>query len=133
MFKIDEKLAKDCFFIKDLSLSKLLLMNDANYLWFILVPRKENLVELIDLNFEEQKQLLEEINKISKILKSEFKVDKINIATLGNVVKQLHIHVIGRFKNDIAFPKPVWGFASEKPFSNADKEKIFSKIHNRIF
>ena len=108
-FILDKKLQKDCIFIKDLELSQLLLMNDSNYPWLILVPRKKNLTEIIDLDQDDQIILLSEINYVSKILKKHLNVDKINIASLGNVVSQLHIHIIGRYFNDISYPKPIWG------------------------
>lgn len=108
-FILDKKLQKDCIFIKDLELSQLLLMNDSNYPWLILVPRKNNLTEIIDLDQDDQVILLSEINYVSKILKKHLNVDKINIASLGNVVSQLHIHIIGRYFDDISYPKPIWG------------------------
>jgi diadenosine tetraphosphate (Ap4A) HIT family hydrolase len=108
-FILDKKLQKDCIFIKDLELSQLLLMNDSNYPWLILVPRKKNLTEIIDLDQDDQIILLSEINYVSKILKKHLNVDKINIASLGNIVSQLHIHIIGRYFNDISYPKPIWG------------------------
>lgn len=108
-FILDKKLQKDCIFIKDLELSQLLLMNDSNYPWLILAPRKNNLTEIIDLDQDDQIILLSEINYVSKILKKHLNVDKINIASLGNIVSQLHIHIIGRYFNDISYPKPVWG------------------------
>lgn len=108
-FILDKKLQKDCIFIKDLELSQLLLMNDSNYPWLILAPRKNNLTEIIDLDQDDQIILLSEINYVSKILKKHLNVDKINIASLGNIVSQLHIHIIGRYFNDISYPKPIWG------------------------
>ncbi len=106
-------------------------MNDANYLWFILVPQKENLVELTDLDFIEQTEVLEEINLLGKLLKSEFNVDKLNIGALGNMVKQLHIHVIGRFKNDASFPKPVWGAAPALPYDDKKAKNLIEKIRKK--
>ncbi|MDA9573874.1 HIT domain-containing protein [Rickettsiales bacterium] len=108
-FILDKKLQKDCIFIKDLELSQLLLMNDSNYPWLILAPRKNNLTEIIDLDQDDQIILLSEINYVSKILKKHLNVDKINIASLGNIVSQLHIHIIGRYFNDVSYPKPIWG------------------------
>ncbi len=128
MFELDSKLAADSFWVCDLDLSSLLLMNDANFLWLILVPKKEKLVELIDLNFSEQIQLLKEINQISEILKQEFAVDKINIASLGNVVSQLHFHVIGRMKTDLAFPKPVWNQLPAKKYEASQSSILIEKI-----
>lgn len=132
MFTLNSKLKEDCFFVVDLKLSSLLLMNDSNYIWFILVPKKDGLVELIDLDFDEQIELLKEINQISNILKNQFKVEKLNIATLGNVVNQLHIHVIGRFKRDISFPKPVWGAVDAKSYSQEKAQEIINLIKENM-
>ena len=128
MFVLHPQLESDSFFISDLKISRLLLMNDANYLWLILVPRKPGLVELIDLSFEEQMEVLFEINLLSEILKNDFSADKINIGALGNVVSQLHIHVISRKKNDVTFPKPVWGNAEAKFYSEFDAKNLVKKI-----
>jgi diadenosine tetraphosphate (Ap4A) HIT family hydrolase len=132
MFKLNSKLQSDSFFIQDLKLSRLLLMNDSNYSWFILVPRKPNLTEIIELEFEEQIELLHEINLLGKILKENFAAEKLNIAALGNVVKQLHIHVIARKESDVTFPKPVWGNAVSKPYQNEDVTKIIIKVQALI-
>ena len=124
MFILDKTLQEDSFFVCDLAISKLLLMNNSNYPWLILVPRKNNLVELTDLNFEEQTQVLREINLVTKILQKKFKPHKLNIAALGNVVRQLHIHVIARFENDNVFPKPVFGDKVKKYESNQELQLI---------
>ena len=103
-------------------------MNDANYLWLILVPRKPDLIELTDLSFAEQTEVLREINLAAAILKNDFSADKLNIGALGNVVPQLHIHVIARKKNDPTFPKPVWGNAPAKPYEANDVEALIQKL-----
>ncbi len=128
MFILDKKLQQDSFFIADLELSKVLLMNDANYPWLILVPRQNNLKDIIDLSFDDQIILLKEINFVAEIFKKEFEFDKLNIANLGNVVSQLHIHVIARKKNDITFPKPVWGNAQALEYSGNNLTKTLEKI-----
>lgn len=128
MFQLDPKLQADTFLIKDLKMSRLLLMNDANYPWLILVPRKANLVEITDLAMDEQIAVLQEINLVAEILKKSFKADKLNIANLGNVVSQLHIHVIARFKNDPAFPRPVWGALSAKPYEEKAAQQLIEQI-----
>ena len=132
MFKLNEKLAQDSYIIADLKVSQLLLAKNANYPWFILVVKKENLVELIDLTLEQQIEVLKEINFISRFLKEELKVDKINIATLGNMVKQLHIHVIGRFENDIAFPRPIWCEDKFREYHKEELREITIKISTKI-
>ena len=132
MFILDTKLKSDSFFITDLKLSRLLLMNDANYPWLILVPRKESVIELVDLAFDEQVDVLREINLVGKILRENFNVEKLNIAALGNLVKQLHIHVIGRNKNDTTFPKPVWGNAPAKTYKKKAADDLIKKIKSLL-
>lgn len=132
MFALHSQLKADTHFICDLSLSSVLLMNDSNYLWLIFVPRKPDLIELTDLSFAEQTEVLREINLASTIIKKEFLFDKLNIAALGNVVSQLHIHVIGRKKNDATFPKPVWGNAPAKPYETKAAEDLVKKIKSLL-
>jgi len=130
MFELDKKLQADSFFIHDFEMSRLLLMNDANYLWLILVPKKPNLSELIDLDFNEQLLVLKEINLVAKILKNEFGAYKLNIANLGNMVRQLHIHVIARFEDDASFPKPVWGALPTKAYEDKVAKDLIKKIQS---
>lgn len=117
MFILDQKLRQDSFLLGNLELCQVLLMNDSNYPWLILVPQKNNLIEIFDLSFDEQILLLKEINFVVDLLKKEYPYHKFNIANLGNIVSQLHIHVIVRQKNDATFPKPVWGNAPAVPYS----------------
>ncbi|MBM5783028.1 MAG: HIT domain-containing protein [Pelagibacterales bacterium] len=131
MFKLDSKLQADTFFITDLKLSSLLLMNNANYPWLILVPRQENVSELTDLSFEDQIEVLKEINLVCQILQNFFKPYKLNIANLGNVVRQLHIHLIARFENDLSFPKPVWG-SDSKFYEKSEAEKLINQIQSYL-
>jgi diadenosine tetraphosphate (Ap4A) HIT family hydrolase len=130
MFKLHTKLQENTFFIKDLELCRVLLMNNALYPWLILVPKKANLVEIIDLSTKEQNLLMSEISIISNILKNVLKADKINIAALGNVVAQLHIHIIARFKDDLTFPNPIWVCDKTKKYQKNDQKKIISLIKN---
>lgn len=123
-FKLDKILENDCFLIKDLELSKLLLMNNKLYPWLILVPQRPDMMEIIDLNCNDQQTLLKEINYVSKIIKNIYKPDKLNIANLGNIVSQLHIHIIARYKNDNSFPKPVWIDNNRTYYNNKDIKNI---------
>lgn len=127
MFTLDSKLQADTFFVTDLKVCRVLLMNNANYPWLILVPREENAVELTSLPFVTQSEILREINLVSEILQKKFAPHKLNIAALGNVVRQLHIHIIARFENDAAFPKPVWGEAS-KNYEIKEAELLVSEL-----
>jgi len=130
MFNLNTKLEKDSIFICDLNISQLRLMNDSNYLWFLLVPKQESLTEIIDLTLSNQIELLREINLISNIIKQNFRCKKLNIANLGNIVSQLHIHIIARNEDDIAFPNPVWGISEAVPYLECKTISICQKIKN---
>lgn len=132
MFTLNPQLERDTFFISDLKISRLLLMNDSNYPWLILVPREPDLIELTDLTFSDQTEVLREINLVGKILQENFGAEKLNIAALGNVVSQLHIHVIARKKNDATFPKPVWGNAVVKPYESEASQDLIEKIKSLL-
>jgi len=121
-FNLDRKLAEDTIFIKDFRLSKLLLMNDSNYPWFILVPKINNITELYELSEEEQVILMFEITEVSKIIKKELSPDKLNIGALGNIVKQLHIHIVARYETDISWPAPIWGRFDVIPYDDGDRQ-----------
>jgi diadenosine tetraphosphate (Ap4A) HIT family hydrolase len=115
-FSLDPRLAADCFFVSDLPLSRVLLMNDSRYPWLILVPRRSDAREIHHLATEDQSRLLSEISTVSYTLEKQFAPDKINVGALGNIVSQLHIHVIARHEGDPAWPGPVWGHSSAKPY-----------------
>src|SRR4051794_18113975 len=117
VFTLDPRLAGDTHVVGDFPLSRVLLMDDARYTWLILVPRLANKRELIELARDEQGALLDEINRCSHVLHALFKPDKLNVAALGNVVAQLHVHVIARHKHDAAWPRPVWGLGEREPFA----------------
>ena len=106
-WSLHPQLATDTTPVGDLALARVLLANDANYPWLILVPRLPGLTELIDLEPNEQVQLLGEIDAAARVLKSITECEKLNIAALGNIVAQLHVHVIARRHSDAAWPKPV--------------------------
>lgn len=110
------QLKKGCMVLGQLDLCAVLLMKDANYPWLILVPQRENISEIYQLSEEEQQQLMCESSKVSRALAACFNADKINVAALGNMVPQLHIHHVVRYKKDIAWPAPVWGFAPSKDY-----------------
>lgn len=116
-WQLHPQLANDTHPVAHLGLSELRLMDDAHHPWLILVPRIEGAVELIDLPDDQQQELTFEIARVSRVLKAEFKPHKINVAALGNMVPQLHVHVIARFQDDIAWPKPVWGMATAEPYT----------------
>jgi diadenosine tetraphosphate (Ap4A) HIT family hydrolase len=116
-FALDPRLAADTHRVGDLEFSRLLLMNDARFPWLILVPRRAGLRELIELPRDDQHALLDEINRCAHVLHALKRPDKLNIAALGNVVAQLHVHVIARFVGDAAWPRPIWGCGEPKPYA----------------
>ncbi len=111
------QLADDTHPLAQFALCELRLMDDANHPWLILVPRVENAIELIDLDAAQQTQLMQEIDRASRALQAAVKPHKLNVAALGNQVPQLHVHVIARFHDDIAWPRPVWGMAGAQSYS----------------
>jgi len=108
-FKLDPILKRDSHYLTELKLCQIRLMDNSNYPWLILVPMKNNIIEITDFEQTDYDLFNSEIRKVAKILQNEFKPDKLNIATIGNVVPQMHVHIIARFKNDTLFPKTVWG------------------------
>lgn len=116
----------------DLALSRALAMNDANYPWLILVPRRAGVRELIDLDAADRARLMEEIALAARALKEVAGCDKLNVAALGNMVAQLHVHVIARRKDDAAWPKPVWGVAPAKPYAAAELDRFVGAIRRRL-
>jgi len=117
VFTLDSRLQQDTLCLGDYPLCRLLLMNDAQYPWFILVPRREDVSELFQLDAAEQAQLWRETTSLAEVLKDCFAADKMNVATLGNVVSQLHMHVIVRRHDDVAWPAPVWGRHPAQPYT----------------
>ncbi len=115
-FTLHERLAADTELVAELTLSRLLLMKDARFPWAILVPRLPNVREIHELTQADQRQLLAEITGLSAAMQREWRADKMNVAALGNMVPQLHIHVITRFEGDAAWPGPVWGVGEAEPY-----------------
>lgn len=115
-FMLHPQLAADTVALASLALCEVRLMNDANYPWLVLVPRVAQARELIDLDADQQAKLLHEIGACSRALQQVFAPYKLNVATLGNMVEQLHVHVIARERGDAAWPAPVWGRVPALPY-----------------
>jgi diadenosine tetraphosphate (Ap4A) HIT family hydrolase len=121
-FTLDPRLATDSAFVADLPLSQLRLMDDSRFAWLVLVPRLEAAVEWIDLDDARQAALLSEINQAAALLRGIAPCDKLNIGALGNVVRQLHIHVVARRVGDAAWPGPVWGNGPCVPYDATTRD-----------
>ncbi len=115
-FTLHPRLAADSVPIGDLALSSVLLMDDARFPWFILVPRRAEASEITDLSDEDAAALMHEIRIATRVMLDLAKPDKVNVGALGNVVPQLHVHVVGRFRSDPAWPNPVWGHGPRIPY-----------------
>ena len=115
-FVLDPRLKADTQPVIELPLCDVLLMNDARYAWLILVPRVASCTEILDLPEAERAQLWQEINQVAAVLRETMPCDKLNIGALGNIVRQLHVHVIARKEGDAAWPGPVWGNGTPRPY-----------------
>lgn len=128
-FKLDVRLERDTHFLNNAPLCRIGLMDDSRFPWLILVPRLPNVREWPDLSMQDQLQLQNEINACARALQSIFpKGEKLNIAALGNVVPQLHIHVILRDASDAAWPAPVWNAGTREPYTAVEAQSVLSKL-----
>jgi diadenosine tetraphosphate (Ap4A) HIT family hydrolase len=125
-FELDDRLARDTLVVGDLTLCRVLLMNDARWLWLILVPRRAGLVELTDLDPPEQAQLMDEAGRVARFLKNRARADKINVGALGNIVRQLHLHVVARVIGDPAWPGPVWGYGTATRYDDKTARSLIA-------
>jgi diadenosine tetraphosphate (Ap4A) HIT family hydrolase len=132
MAELHPELQKDCLLIGRFTLCRLLLMRDANYPWFILVPDRTGIAEIFELSERDQRQLLRESSRLAAILAARFNADKLNIAALGNVVPQLHIHHIVRYRDDPAWPAPVWGRVPPRPYSPQALSAVLATVRSGL-
>ena len=119
MFQIDPRLAGDTLEVASLTLCQVLLLNDRRYDWLVLVPRRESVTEILDLSPQDQAQLWREVTLVAQVLRHAQPDLKLNIGALGNVVRQLHLHVLLRQEGDPAWPGPVWGHSPREPHTAA--------------
>ena len=131
-WSLHPQLAADCFAVGDLPLSRVLLMNDANFPWLILVPRRRDISEILDLSQADRTQIFEEIAQTAETLKAHTRCDKLNIAALGNVVPQLHIHIVARFQKDAAWPKPIWGAAPAQKYATGMHDGLAASLRRGL-
>ncbi len=122
-FQLHTRLAQDTWPVGDFPLCRLLLMNDANYPWFILVPRCPGIAEIFEMTRHDQQQLIRESSQLAEVLNRLFHADKLNIAALGNMVPQLHVHHIVRYRDDQAWPNPVWGLFPPRPYTPRGRQE----------
>lgn len=131
-FELHERLAADCLLVGDWPLCRVLLMNDSNFPWLILVPRREALREIYELILDDRNQFLAESCVLGKTLMALFSGDKLNVAALGNMVPQLHIHHVVRKAGDAAWPAPVWGKVPTKPYETTAANALLATLRAKL-
>ena len=127
-FILDPRLAADSTHVTSLGLSDLRLTNDARFAWLLLIPRRAGMAEIIDMEKPDRVRLFEEIVAVMTALKAATGCDKLNIAALGNQVRQLHVHVIGRFTSDATWPGPVWGTGAAVAYDEATRDRLIADL-----
>ena len=131
-FDLHPQLAQDTVAIGDLPLSRLLLNKDANYPWLVLVPRRADVTEIVELDASARAQLMTEIGDVSQALRDITRCDKLNVAALGNMVPQLHVHIIARRKTDAAWPRPVWGVAPAIAYGDNELTALIGSLRRKL-
>ena len=129
---LDQKLADDSIFVADWPLSQLRLINDSRFPWLVIVPRVSNIEEIFQLSSDDQRRLLQESSHLAKTLSDLFKADKMNVAALGNVVRQLHIHHIVRYVGDCCYPSPVWGLGEAVSYTEQELRQRLEMLHEYL-
>jgi diadenosine tetraphosphate (Ap4A) HIT family hydrolase len=131
-FELDIRLAGDTVVVGDLTLCRVLLMRDSRYAWLVLVPRRAGKVEVSDLPDDEQALLWREVGTAGAALRAIVPCDKLNIGALGNIVRQLHVHIVARREGDAAWPGPVWGFGKAGAYAEGDAERLVGAIRQAL-
>jgi diadenosine tetraphosphate (Ap4A) HIT family hydrolase len=131
-FALHPNIEADTFPVAELALSSARLMRDANYPWLLLVPRISYAIDVVDMKPADRATLMDEIVRASTALRETVACDKLNVATLGNVVAQMHVHVVARRRDDVSWPKPVWGAAPARPYAPGEGEALAAKLAARL-
>lgn len=131
-FALNPRLEGDSYIVTDLTLCTVRLMKDANYPWLLLIPRQSDLVEVIDLEEADQQQLMREIVQASRALRKVTDCEKLNVGALGNQVSQLHVHVIARYRDDAAWPGPVWGMVPPLAYDHDKADALIDRLQQAL-
>jgi diadenosine tetraphosphate (Ap4A) HIT family hydrolase len=131
-FALHPQLAQDTVAVGELKLCRLLLSKDANFPWLVLAPRRSGITEIIDLDADAQTRLMTEIADVSHALRGTTRCDKLNVAALGNMVPQLHVHIIARRKSDVAWPQPVWGVAPALAYGDNEQRTLIEALRRKL-
>lgn len=131
-FVLDPRLQADTFAVSTLALCDVRLMDDARFAWLVLVPRRADLVEISDLSADEQSMLWQEVNRAGAALRAVTPCDKLNLGALGNIVRQLHVHVVARCEGDAAWPGPVWGSGSADAYDGEARTALIAALRQQL-
>jgi diadenosine tetraphosphate (Ap4A) HIT family hydrolase len=131
-FHLDPRLADGSFPLGNLPLSTLFLKDDARFAWVVLVPRRADMRELVDLAADDSAQLMSEIRAVSQALQAEVAHDKLNVAAIGNIVSQLHVHIVARSVDDAAWPGPVWGVGTAEAYTGETGQHLATRLKARL-
>lgn len=127
-FELDGRIERDSELVKKLDLCQLRLQNDSRWPWLVMVPERNGMSEIFDLSPSDQALLSAEINRVAAAFKQATGATKINVGALGNIVRQLHVHVIARFEGDPNWPGPIWGFGQATPYEQPQKQNLIKKL-----
>jgi diadenosine tetraphosphate (Ap4A) HIT family hydrolase len=131
-FELDARLARDTDLVASLGLCQLRMMKDSRWPWFMLVPQRNSVSELFELKPLDQALLTFETNMVAAALKKATGAEKINVAAIGNIVRQLHVHVVARFEGDANWPGPIWGFGQSKPYDDAERRALIDRLTENL-
>jgi len=127
-FELDGRIARDSDLVSVLGLCQLRIQNDSRWPWLVMVPERPGMTEIFELSPAEQALLSAEVNRVAGALKTVTGATKINVGALGNIVRQLHVHVIARFEGDANWPGPIWGFGQAQPYGESQKQDFLNKL-----
>ncbi|AYD03270.1 HIT family protein [Neorhizobium sp. NCHU2750] len=131
-FQLDARLARDTELVTSLGLCQLRMMKDSRWPWFMLVPQRNGVSELFDLTPLDQALLTFETNMVAAALKKTTSAEKINVAAIGNIVRQLHVHIVARFDGDPNWPGPIWGFGQAETYDEARKQSLIKSLMENL-
>lgn len=131
-FELDGRIARDSDLIATLDLCQLRIQNDSRWPWLVMVPQRADMTEIFELSEADQAHLSAEVNQVSAALKATTGATKINVGALGNIVRQLHVHVIARFEGDANWPGPIWGYGSAEPYDGEKRQALMNRLMEKL-
>lgn len=131
-FELDGRIARDSDLIATLDLCQLRIQNDSRWPWLLMVPQRADMTEIFELSEADQAHLAAEVNQVAAALKEITGATKINVGALGNIVRQLHVHVIARFEGDANWPGPIWGYGSAEPYDGEKRQALMNRLMEKL-